>query len=182
MLGCERVLAEAVGEHLVHGDAAADGRALLDRHAGQQVAGLPGMNAHADGRLVEQAVDDVDLRLERLQRLEALAQLHLGARALGPPVVAVDAVAHEQHGEAFREGGRGVRPVRRRTAPDGQRLQPRQRHRHADAAQERSPGDRCGAHHAAPVCHSLLRRARGRRASFRNCGLVTMASIRLSKR
>ena len=42
-----------------------------------------------------------------------LLELHLGARALGPPVVAVDAVAHEQHREPLGEGGRPG-PSRRR--------------------------------------------------------------------
>ena len=36
------------------------------------------------GRLVEQAVDDVDLRLDRLQRRQGLAQLHVRAVALWP--------------------------------------------------------------------------------------------------
>ena len=59
------------------------------------------MNADARGRLVEQAGDDVDLRLDRLQRLERLAELHLRALPLGPPVLGVDAIAHEQDGEAL---------------------------------------------------------------------------------
>ena len=43
-----------------------------------------GMDALARGRLVEEAVDDVDLVLERLERLQGFAELHLGARALAP--------------------------------------------------------------------------------------------------
>ena len=93
----------SAGQHLVDADAAAQHGPLLQRHAGEDVAGLPGVDADAGRRLVEQAVDDVHLGLERRQRLEALAQLHLGAGALGPPVVAVDAVAHEQHGEPLGE-------------------------------------------------------------------------------
>jgi hypothetical protein len=53
------------------------------------------------GGLVEQAVDDVDLVLDRLQGREALAELHRFTRTLGPPVIAVDAVAHEENGEPF---------------------------------------------------------------------------------
>ena len=39
MLGCGVVLPEVVGQHLVHADAAVDDRALLQRHAGEHVAG-----------------------------------------------------------------------------------------------------------------------------------------------
>jgi hypothetical protein len=43
------------------------------------------MNADAGRLLVEQAVIDVQLRLERRERLQTLAQLHLVAGAFGPP-------------------------------------------------------------------------------------------------
>ena len=76
-------------------------RTLLQRHAREDVARHAGVDADADGGLVEQAIDVVDLSFERLQGLEAFAELHVGAGALGPPVVAVDAVAHEEDGEAF---------------------------------------------------------------------------------
>ena len=56
-----------------------DRRAALNRHAREQVAGLAGMNAHAHRGLVEEPVDDVDLLLDGLERLQALAELHLVA-------------------------------------------------------------------------------------------------------
>ena len=136
------VLADVARDHLVHADAAVDDRALLQRHAGQQVAGHPGMDADAGRGLVEQAVDDVDLRLDRLERLQRLAQLHRGAAALGRPGIRIDAVALEDDGEALRRRGDCLRPRRRRhrlgRSEARQRLHPRQRHRHTDALQERS--------------------------------------------
>ena len=84
MLGCSGFLADAVGQHLIHADAAVNDRAFLNRHAGKQVAGLAGMNAHADGRFVEQAVDDVDLLLHRLQGLERFAEFHVRRPAPWP--------------------------------------------------------------------------------------------------
>ena len=61
--------------------------------------------------------------------------------ALGPPVVGVDAAAHEQRGEPLRARDRRARDHGRVT-PDGERLQPRQGHRHARAAEERPAGSR----------------------------------------
>ena len=51
----------------------------------------------------------LNLPLERLERLQALAQFHLGARSLRPPVLRVDAVAHEQDREPLRRGRSGRR-------------------------------------------------------------------------
>ena len=52
-----------IREHLIHADAASQHGAFHQRHAGKNVAGLAGMNADADRGLVEQAVDDIELRL-----------------------------------------------------------------------------------------------------------------------
>ena len=57
---------------------------LLERRAGEDVAGLAGVDADAGRVLVEQAGDDVELGLERRQRLEALAQLHRRRRRPSP--------------------------------------------------------------------------------------------------
>ena len=51
--------------------------------------------------LLNRPLNDVQLGLERRQRLERFAQLHLLAGAFGPPVIGVDAAAHEQRGEAL---------------------------------------------------------------------------------
>ena len=53
--------------------------------AGEQAAGLRGVNALAGGALVEEAVNHVDLVLQRLQRRQRLAELHVGARTLRRP-------------------------------------------------------------------------------------------------
>ena len=50
--------------------------------AREDVAGLPRVDADARRGLVEQAVDDVDLGLQRLERRQSLAELHLGPIAV----------------------------------------------------------------------------------------------------
>src|SRR5262245_28489747 len=98
------------------------------------------MNADARGVLVEQSGDDIQSGPKDSERLEALAQLHVGARALRPPVVGTDAVAHEQGRKPLRMSRRG-RARSRFTACDGDRLQPGKTHRHADAGQERTTAE-----------------------------------------
>ena len=75
------VLSQSLGQHLVHADAALEDRALLQRNAREQAAGHAGVNPHPGRGLVEQAADEVHLGLERLHRLQALAELHLRDRA-----------------------------------------------------------------------------------------------------
>ena len=75
----------------------------LNRRAGEEAAGLRRVNALARRALLEQAMNHVDLVLQRLERLQRLAELHLGARALGAPVILVDAVPHEDDAESLRE-------------------------------------------------------------------------------
>ena len=73
----------------------------------------------AGGTLLIEAVDDVDLVLQRLERSERFAELHIGSAALRIPMLLVDAVTHEQHGEALRignrfrlsEAGQGIEPA-----------------------------------------------------------------------
>ena len=55
------LLADAVGEELVDGDATVDDGALADGDAGEEVAGHGGVDALAGGGFVEEAVDDVEL-------------------------------------------------------------------------------------------------------------------------
>ena len=76
--------------------------------------------------------------LERLQGLQARPQLHRRARALRPPVRRVHAAAHEQRGEPLRSW-RGAVAAQDRGPPGGDRLQPRQGHRHARAPEEDPP-------------------------------------------
>ena len=56
-------------------------------------------------------------------------------------MILVDAVAHEQHGEALRERGGGS-ALRAAAAQAGQGFEPRQGHGDAGAAEDGPPGDR----------------------------------------
>src|SRR5713226_3422832 len=122
--GLWSVLTNVLGENLVHADSRFDNGALLQRHSGKKVAGLCRVNAHTNRRLVEEAVDDVDLFLQRLQRLQSLAQLQVFARSLRPPMIPVDSVAHEHNGKALGKRSRGAGF----SSPNRQRFQPWQGH------------------------------------------------------
>src|SRR4051812_20043770 len=99
----ERFLPNAVGDHLIDRDARVDDRALLKRGARQQTAGLGRVNAQAGRGLVEQAINDIDLALQRLEGRERLAEFHVSSRALSAPVILVYAAAEEHHSKSFRE-------------------------------------------------------------------------------
>ena len=75
---------------------------------GEQVAGLATVDAADEGFLVVEAAEEQQFFAEGLQRLEHLAELHRLAFALGPPLLAVEAVAGEQAGEAHRRLGAGA--------------------------------------------------------------------------
>ena len=70
-----------------------DQRALGDMFARQKGTGLGGMDTLVGQGLDEQAVNDIDLLLQWFQRLERLAELHVGAGAFGAPVILIDAAA-----------------------------------------------------------------------------------------
>ena len=159
---------------------------LLDRHAGEQVAGLRRMDAHAGGRLVEQAVDDVDLRLERLQRRQDLAELHLGARPFRPPAAGIDAVAHEQHGEALGQPAVVAAEAEPMPKPDSDSSHgkamvtpaPRRKVRRDNACSRSRRASCC----VFIIDHLSLAVSCSRPRLFRNCRLVTMLSITVPKR
>jgi hypothetical protein len=73
------------------------------------------VNADAGGGFVEQAVNNVELGLERRERLERFANLHLAAAARGRPVVGVDSAGHEERGEALGKCGSRIAGCRRRS-------------------------------------------------------------------
>ena len=140
--GLSRLVAEARREDLIHADAAVEDGALGERQAGEEITRHAGVDADARGGAVVEAADDIQLGAKRLQRLQRFAQLHLGPGALGPPMLAVDAIAHEHGGESLRIGRRRIGGCGRRCrAPHGERLQPRERHHDTRAAQKRSPGN-----------------------------------------
>jgi len=130
-----RILTDLVRNHLVDADARMDQRALGDVLARQQAAGLGGMDALVGQGFDIQAVDDIDLLFQRLQRLQRLAELHVSARARGAPVILVDAATQEHHAKALGEIGRR----RRRQGID--RFQPGQSHGAAGALEDGAAGE-----------------------------------------
>ena len=76
------LLLEVLGQQLVHADAALDRAAALQGRPGEDVAGAAGVAAVA--LPVEQAVDDVDLLLERRERLEARTRVPCPRRCPSP--------------------------------------------------------------------------------------------------
>ena len=89
------------------------------------------------------------------------------ARALGPPVVGLTPLPMNSDGEPLRATAAAGR---RRRAPDGQRFQPRQRHRHAGAAEERPPGRIADSLHRSARHGHVPRDVAGARRLFRNWG------------
>ena len=134
------------------------------------------------GGLVEQAVDDVDLRLHRFQRLQSACPV---------PCPHPSPLAHQWLGltpqpmnmTAKRFGNAAPPPPFpvASSAPAGKRFEPRQRHRDADAPQERRAAKCPGPCPNAIVCFidssSHLSAKVHRPRLLRNCGLVTMLSI-----
>ncbi len=146
-----RLLAQMSGQHLIDADAAAQHRSLLQRRSREDVARLTGVDADAGGGFVEQARDDVQPGTQRSQGREALAQLHVRAGAFRPPVLGVDAVAHEQDREPFgrSRGGRAGSGLTRR---ERNRLQPGEGQRYPYAAEQRAAADllRLRGHRSSP--------------------------------
>ena len=67
---------------------------------GEQIAGLAAMDAADQGFLIVQPAQEQQFFAERQERFEDFAKLHLRPFALGPPLLAVVAVAGEKAGEA----------------------------------------------------------------------------------
>ena len=124
-------------QQLVDAHARADLAARSERRAGEQVAGLRAVNVSLQRLLVVQALDEYQLLTEVGQRREHLSELQLFAGALGPPMVPVEAVAGEQHAEPQRSFV-GTRRGAGRLRPNGNRLQPRQRHADAESMEKGS--------------------------------------------
>ena len=73
------------------------------------------MDVPLQGLLVVEAADEEHLLAEVVERREHLAQLHVLAFALGPPLLAVEAVAGEEHGQP--DGGLARLPVAGGSSP-----------------------------------------------------------------
>ena len=149
MLGCAVSWPMLVGEHLVHADAAAGRwRPSAAARPRADCPVCPGWMPMPTAGLLNRPLMTLIFVFSGSSGCEALAQLHLGAAALGPPVVAVDAVAHEQHGEALWERAgraRGVAgcPTRAATrataAPSSRRRRAGTVRRESDCCSSRSP-------------------------------------------
>ena len=101
-----RLFAHAVGNHLIDADAGVDDGAFRNVRAGQQTAGLGGMNSLPRERLDVETINHVDLLFERLQGRQRLREFHGRALALGAPVIFVNAIAQEDDAKTLGEGGR----------------------------------------------------------------------------
>jgi len=133
-----RILADMARDHLVDADTGMDQCALGDLHARQQAAGLGRMDALIGQGFDIQAVNDIDLLFQGLERLQRLAELHVGAVAFGAPVIFVHAAAQEHNAETLGEIGC------RRSRQGTDRLQPGQRHSAAGTPKDRAAGEGAG--------------------------------------
>ena len=140
-------LADVVGSKLVDGDPVADigpGR-FTGLHAGQEAGVGAGVVAAAipvgAGLFVFQAGDDLEFRLQVLERGQGGAEVVTGAVLFGRPVFHILAVGriHKSHAQGQRAGGSGLG----RGRPGGKRgrgFQGRQGHERAETAEETAAG------------------------------------------
>ncbi len=132
-----RVLAEVRRGDLVDGHAAKGFLALPRRHTAQPRRRVEGVHRRRDRRLVLQPAHDRQLLLERREGLENRRELEALALGGGRPLVHDRAVGqiHEPHARfRARRGLRQGGPCR------NHRIQQRQAHGDAGAAEERAPG------------------------------------------
>ena len=134
-----RVLTDLLGNDLIDADADLDvlGLGLLGDRAAQPAGGADGVVGHRLAARPRQVAEQVQAVTERLERLEDGLELEAGARRVRHPVLRRRAVGKVDGAEALRRRGRrlGQRGERR-----DHRFEQRQRHRGADSAQERAPG------------------------------------------
>src|SRR3954447_17799052 len=113
---------------------------------------------------------------------EHLAQLHRLSLALGPPFLAVEAIAGEQHSQPdWRFAGDFT--ATRDIAPHVKRLQPRERHGNTEAAKHRAAREFMISHVGSPSNGSPRPVFRGRErshSSFVKCGFDTSNLTELS--
>src|SRR6185437_15457825 len=127
------LLAQPPGDDLIEADAGMNFPAAGEVRAGEKIAGLA-------------TVDAAD---------EDLAQFHLLAFALGPPLFAVKAVARKKAGEAHRRLGSAGGAAGFLIAPDADGFKPGKRHGDAEAVEEGPAGKRVEGHIAgAPVARA----------------------------
>jgi hypothetical protein len=139
--GLRGLVADVARQHLVHADAAVKLGALGKWRSRQEIARHAGVNADAGRRLVEEALHEIDFCLHRRKRRERFTELHLCPGAAGGPVFLVDAIRHEQHGEALGRGGWHAGFRERFRAPHRDGLEPRQRHGDARTMEQSAAGN-----------------------------------------
>ena len=132
-------MANVLRDELIDTGAGLDPPARGQRRAGEQVAGLRTVDVALERLGVVETSDEHHPIPEIVERMQHLAQLHVGAFAFGPPFVPVKTAPGEQDRHA---GWRLARlpGLSAGVAPNAQRFHPRQRHRYAEAAQHRAPG------------------------------------------
>ena len=132
-------MADVLRDKLIDAGAGLNPPAGSQRRAGEQVAGLRTVDVTLERLGVVEAADEHHPITEIVQRMQHLAQLHVGALALGPPFMSMKTAAGKQDCHA---GWRLARlpSLSAGIAPDAERFHPRQGHRHAEAAQHRAPG------------------------------------------
>ena len=133
-----RVLAEVRGGELIHGDAAVRLLALARQHAAQPGPRTERVHGRRDRPLVLQSADHRQLFLERRERLEDRRQLEVRPFGHRRPLIHDRAVRqiHEPHARLGTGGRLGQSGPRR-----DHRVQQRQAHGDAGAAEERAAGE-----------------------------------------
>ncbi len=127
-------------DELIDAGAGADLAAGGERRAGEEVAGLRGVDVPLARLLVVEAADEEHLLADGRERREHLAEFHRRAFAARPPFLGVKAVAREEHAEPHRRlAGRLL--ALGLVAPDGERFHPRERHGDAEASEEGAAGE-----------------------------------------
>src|SRR5579883_1755061 len=92
----------ALRDHLIDARAGMDLAAGGQRRTGEEVAGLRAVDVPLERLGVVQAADEQHAVAELLERRQHLAELHALALSPGPPLLAMKAVAGEQHRQPDR--------------------------------------------------------------------------------
>ena len=129
--------AVALREELIDAGAGLDVAARGERGAGEEIAGLRAVDVSLEGFGVVKALDEEEAFAVVGDGSQHLAEFHLGTFAAGPPLAAVEAVAGEKHCQSQWRFARRL-AAGRFVAPNVDRLQPRERHRNAEAAEHRA--------------------------------------------
>ena len=115
------------------------------RGTGEQVSGLGTMDVPLESLGVVQPLYEQHLLAMWRQRLEYLAEFHLGTGSLGRPLGLVETVSREQASEPDRSVAASPRG-QRFVGPDVHRFHPRQSHADTQPTQHRTTGETVTSH------------------------------------